>query len=93
MKKILLLSGLVLLVIGLHAHGACLLKNIEKEANCTGAAAPIKDKYNNKDSTIDYEKLEENYSIPSISSPNSKHNGFPILNPNQGCIYGLCQPK
>ena len=92
MKKILLFGGLLLVIIGLHAHGACLLKNIEMETSCTGAAADIKKSQDNKDLNTDYKMLEESYKIPSISIPNSNHNGFPIINQNQGCLYGICNP-
>lgn len=93
MKKILLFSGLILLIIGLNAHGACLIKNLKLEQSCTGGAS-------NLDSSIDIDsakekndksELKKEYQIPTMSVPTQYKNGFPIL--NQNCMPGGCLPK
>lgn len=100
MKKILLFGLLGLVIIGLQAHGACLIENIKTKEACTGGASGInnspsailEDEYSNSD-VSDKKYLEDMYQIPTIAVPSSMRNGFPILNPAANCMYGMCQPR
>ena len=96
MKKILLLGGLILLLVELQAHGACLVENLKKQEACTGGASGIDNSTNQnslqfKDQT-NYKELEKMYQIPTISTPTQMHNNFPMLNPTTNCMFGMCQP-
>lgn len=99
MKKILLFGVLGLVIIGLHAHGACVLENIKNKEACTGGAsgldnrAQISDLNAINEKSMDKQNLENTYQIPNLSIPSSRKNGFPILNPSSNCMFGMCQPK
>lgn len=92
MKKIIICSVLSLMTINMNAFGVCSLeKIIEKQEFCSGAAAPVNE--SEKQEKTNYEELKNIYTIPTISLPNSYQNGFPIINPNQGCPFGICLQK
>ncbi len=93
MKKILFLAGFILLIIELNAHGACLIENLKVKSTCTGGASAIKipkELKNDKDFSSKKE-LENMYQIPTMATPYSYQNNFPML--NQNCMYGACFPK
>ena len=94
MKKILLFSVLALITIGLQAHGACLIENLKlkKDAVC-GGAAPVKKSQQilNPNQTDSKQDLREMYQIPTMSTPATTKDGFPML--NQNCMFGACFPK
>ena len=96
MKKILYIALFVLALIELNAHGACLINQLKMQKNCTGGAAPIPeiDKSQIKpEDTVDRQKLEKSYQIPTISTPRQFNNSFPMINPAMNCMYGICIPK
>ena len=98
MKKILFLGILGLIVIGLNAHGACVLENMRYKEACTGGASGINNTPQNPNFRLLNEEserkhLESMYQIPTISAPSSMKNGFPILNPSANCMFGMCQPR
>ena len=98
MKKILLFGILGLIIIGLNAHGACVIENMKYKEACTGGASGINNSPNSAetddiDSTSDRKQLENMYKIPTLSVPSSQRNGFPILNPAANCMFGMCQPR
>lgn len=93
MKKILLLAVLVLAIIELNAHGACLIENLKMKTQCTGGASainpPAETQVQKEES---FKKESENmYQIPTMALPDSYKNNFPML--NQNCMYGTCFPK
>jgi len=92
MKKIVICTILSLVSINLGSFGACSIEKLKTEEYCSGAAAPANINENNIKNS-DKENLRQMYKIPSISVPSSYHNGFPILNPNEGCPFGTCLQK
>ena len=94
MKKFIILSLVALVVSALHANGACLLKDIQKEQNCTGGASGIEPNNQNikQDNNFETkEELQKMYQIPVMSYPVPMKFGFPAL--NQTCMFGACFPK
>lgn len=94
MKKILLLLGLLLLFVELQSHGACLLENMQKQNACTGGASNIGNQNNIKQTENNdtyYDEIKNMYQIPTISTPTSFRNNFPML--NQNCTFGMCFPR
>ena len=92
MKKFIILSLVALVITALHANGACLLKDINKEQNCTGGASQIPDADNSKQlDETQKETLKQMYQIPTMSYPAPFKFGFPAL--NQDCMFGACFPK
>lgn len=94
MKKILLFGALALIIIELQAHGACLIENIKNKNACTGAASPVNNSPDiSKPSESYNNELKQMYQIPTVSTPNTYRNNFPILNPTTNCMFGTCIPK
>lgn len=92
MKKFIILSLIAFVITTLHANGACLLKDIQKEQNCTGGASQIPDTDTQEQSDqIQKDTLKQMYQIPTMSVPMQYKFGFPAL--NQNCMYGACFPK
>lgn len=93
MKKILLLAVLILVIIELNAHGACLIENLKIKSECTGGASAINPpQENSQQKEQSYKKeLENMYQIPAMALPSSYKNNFPML--NQNCMFGNCFPK
>ena len=92
MKKILLLTALVLAVIELNVHGACLIENLKIRSECTGGASPVKIPQETQQDNQKIDKnLENMYQIPTMALPDSYKNNFPML--NQNCMFGTCFPK
>lgn len=92
MKKFIIFGLIALVVTALHANGACLLKDVQREQNCTGGASQIPDT-NEKQQLNQTEKdtLKQMYQIPTMSVPMQYKFGFPML--NQNCMFGACFPK
>lgn len=92
MKKFIILSLVALVVTALHANGACLLKDIQKEQSCTGGASQIPDADNSEQlEETQKDTLKQMYQIPTMSYPVPMKNGFPVL--NQTCMFGVCFPR
>ena len=92
MKKILFLAALVLAVIELNVHGACLIDNLKIKSECTGGASPVKNPQETEPDNKKFDKnLENMYQIPTMALPDSYKNNFPML--NQNCTFGACFPK
>ena len=92
MKKFIILSLVALIVTALHANGACLLKDLQREQNCTGGASQIPD--NDKSEQLnetEKDTLKQMYQIPTMAVPMQYKFGFPAL--NQNCMFGACFPK
>lgn len=94
MKKILLFGGLILLLVELQTHGACLVEKLQQKETCTGAAAGIDNSANQNSyqyrNESNYNQLKKMYQIPTMSVPFNYSNGFPAL--NQNCMFGACFP-
>ena len=100
MKKIFTLFVLFSFGISLSAYGACPLDKLKTDSVCTGAASSLGVGVNTTDTNNTLEQEQSNredliriYQIPTISSPSSFRNGFPILNPAANCAFGMCQPR
>ena len=96
MKKIFTLFVLFSFEFSLSVYGACPLNKLKTNSACTGAASGV-NMYeldtNQKGIQNNKEELLKMYQIPTISSPSSFKNGFPILNPTANCAFGVCQPR
>ncbi len=96
MKKIFTLFVFINFVISLSAFGACPLNKLKTNSACTGAASGVnmyEQDTNQEGIQNNKEELLKMYQIPTISSPSSFKNGFPILNPTANCAFGMCQPR
>ena len=100
MKKIFTLFVLFSLGFSLSVYGACPLDKLKTDSVCTGGASKIGGAagLNAADTITEQEQsnredLIRMYQIPTISSPSSFKNGFPILNPAANCAFGMCQPR
>lgn len=92
MKKIIIFGLIALVITALHANGACLLKDIQKEQNCTGGASQIPENDKTNDNELfNKETLKKMYQIPTMALPVPYKFGFPIM--NQNCMFGGCLPK
>ncbi len=92
MKKMVICTILSLISINLSSFGACSIEKLKTQEYCSGAAAPVKiEERDIQNSNIN--NLKNLYQIPTIAVPNSYHNGFPIINPNEGCPFGTCLQK
>ena len=95
MKKILYIALFILGIMELNAHGACLVDKLKQQKQCTGGAAPVQNLSESASlKSSDREALEKMYQTPAVSTPKQyDSNGFPIINPSAGCLFGICLPK
>lgn len=92
MRKFIILSLAAFVVTALYANGACILKDLQKEQNCTGGAAKIPDTGKSKLlNETEKDTLKQMYQIPAMSYPTPMKYGFPAL--NQDCMFGACFPN
>lgn len=94
MKKIFYIAMFILALIELNAHGACLVEQLRLQKTCTGGAAPIKDLSDEKkNENLNRETLGQMLDIPTMAVPMQSRNGYPMVNPAQNCMFGICLPK
>ena len=92
MKKILFIAALLLAVVELNAHGACLIENLKMKSECTGGASSVKIPQQDEEKENARKKEIENmYSVPTMAVPYSYKDNFPML--NQNCMFGACFPR
>ena len=92
MKKILFIAALLLAVVELNAHGACLIENLKMKSECTGGASFVKIPQQDEEKENARKKEIENmYQIPAMAVPYSYKDNFPML--NQNCMFGACFPR